>query len=90
MLFGLNRLRESRILDGHGLPALLMQKSCQVDTSLFFTRMSTTPSRINVNIILSPALIPRPSRIGLGMVVCPLAVGIASVLMAISGFPCKR
>ena len=63
----------------------LCRSPARSDTCLFFTRMTTTPSGINVNIILSPALIPRPSRIGLGIVVCPLLVSVASVLMAISG-----
>jgi hypothetical protein len=63
----------------------LCRSPARSDTCLFFTRMTTTPSGINVNVILSPALIPRWSRIGLGIVVCPLLVSVASVLMAISG-----
>jgi hypothetical protein len=61
-----------------------MQKSCQVGHVLVLHSHDHIPSGINVNVILSPALIPRPSRIGLGMVVCPLLVSVASVLMAIS------
>jgi hypothetical protein len=43
--------------------------------------MRTTPSGINVKLILSPAFMRRLSRIGLGIVVCPLLVNVASVLM---------
>src|SRR5580658_10232149 len=76
--------RDSSAMGTAFLP-FLCRSPARSDTCLFFTRMTTTPSGINVNIILSPALIPRPSRIGLGIVVCPLLVSVASVLMAISG-----
>jgi hypothetical protein len=46
--------------------------------------MMTTPSGINVNLILSPVFIPRLSRIRLGIVVWPLLVSVASVLMIAS------
>lgn len=54
-------------------------------TRLFFTRMSTTPSGLNVKLILSPVFIPRLSRIDLGIVAWPLLLTVASVLMVDSG-----
>src|SRR3984957_5633628 len=63
----------------------LCRSPARSDTRLFFTRMTTTPSGINVNVILSPALIPRRTRIGLGIFVCPLHVNLASVLIRSPG-----
>src|ERR1035438_10544302 len=53
---------------------------------LFLTRIMTAPSGIRVKVILSPAFIPKLSRMSFGIVVCPLLVRVASVLMACSGF----
>src|SRR5580658_9518859 len=75
--------RDSSAMGTAFLP-YLCRSPARSDRCLFFTRMTTTPSGSNVNVILSPALIPRPSRIGLGIVVCPLLVSVASVLIAIS------
>jgi hypothetical protein len=67
---------------GTGFRLFLYRSPANSDTRLFFTRMTTTPSGINVKLILSPVFMPRLSRIGLGIVVCPLLVSVASVLMA--------
>src|SRR6202011_3656643 len=67
---------------GTGFLPFLYRSPASSDTRLFFTRMTTTPSGINVKLILSPVFIPRLSRIGLGIVVCSLLVSVASVLMA--------
>src|SRR4029077_6419997 len=55
-------------------------------TLLFLTRIRTRPSGINVNVMRSPAFMPRLSRICLGIVVWPLLVRVASVLMIFSAF----
>ncbi len=47
----------------------LCSRPASSDTRLLFTRMMTTPSGINVNVILSPAFMRRPSRIAFGIVV---------------------
>jgi hypothetical protein len=54
---------------GKGFLPFLCNDPASSPTRLFFTRMMTTPSGINVKLILSPAFIPRLSRIGLGIVV---------------------
>jgi hypothetical protein len=41
---------------------------------------------MSVNVMRSPAFIPRPSRIDFGMVVWPLLVSVESVLIVVSGF----
>src|SRR5580692_7905900 len=69
---------------GTGFLPFLYRSPASSDTRLFFTRITTTPSGINVKLILSPVFIPRLSRIGLGIVVCPLLVSVASVLMVSS------
>jgi hypothetical protein len=60
------------------------------DTRLFLTRMTTMPSGINVKLILSPAFMPRLSRIALGIVVWPLLVRVASVLINRLHYPYQR
>jgi hypothetical protein len=49
---------------------------------LFLARMSTVPSGIIVNVSRSPERNERPSRITLGIVVCPLLVNDESPVMA--------
>jgi hypothetical protein len=54
---------------GTGFLPFLYNSPATSEIRLFFTRMTTTPSGINLKLILSPAFIPRLSRIGLGIVV---------------------
>jgi len=72
--------RESSSM-GTGFLPFLYRSPASSDTRLFLTRITTTPSGINVKLILSPVFIPRLSRIAFGIVVCPLLVSVASVLM---------
>jgi len=54
---------------GKGFLPFLCNNPASSDTRLFFTRIRTTPSGINVKLILSPVFTPKLSRIGLGIVV---------------------
>ncbi len=54
---------------GTGFLPFLCNSPASSDTCLFFTRMTTTPSGINVKLILSPVFMPKLSRMGLGIVV---------------------
>jgi hypothetical protein len=54
---------------GTGFLPFLYSSPASLETDLFFTRMMTTPSGINVKLILSPAFMCRASRIFLGIVV---------------------
>ena len=51
---------------GTGFLPFLYNSPASSDTCLFFTRMTTTPSGINVKLILSPVFMPRLSRMVLG------------------------
>jgi len=80
-----NHQRDSSSI-GTGFLPFLCRSPASSETRLFFTRIITTPSGINVNVILSAGFIPRLSRIDLGIVVCPLLVRVASVLIERSIF----
>jgi hypothetical protein len=57
---------------GTAFRPFLYKSPASSDADLFFTRMRTTPSGINVKLIRSPAFMRRLSRISFGMVVWSL------------------